>query len=666
MPNRLAAETSPYLLQHAHNPVDWHPWGEEAFEKARREDRPLLISIGYSACHWCHVMERECFENKEIARLINSVCVPVKVDREEHPDVDAVYMQVCVTLSGQGGWPLNVFTTPDLKPFFAGTYFPPMDVAGRAGFPTILAKIGEVWNGSRGDVRAQADQIHGTLAALDTVTRTSAGELPASALADAVADASRGFDSRHAGFGDAPKFPPDQRLALLLRAAGRGIDARDAMMMAGRTLDAMALGGIYDQLAGGFARYSVDAQWLVPHFEKMLYNQALLVPVYLDAHVLTRSPLYRRIATETLDWVLATLRSPEGMFFCALDADSEGEEGRYYTWTNAEIADVLGEADAQLFCHRFGVTEEGNFEGARNVLSLAEPEPDAAFDPMLAALLARRAARVAPALDDKCLTGWNGLMIAALARGWQVLGDARYLDAARRCADAILAMMPGADGHLARVSCKGQAKIPGVLEDYAYTADALVDLYESCFDVRYLDAARSMAGRMMSDFQDAAAGHFCMARADAGLIARPKELHDSAMPSASSVAAKALFRLSDLLREPALAGAARRAVRSCGQAAGKFPSAYSSLLIAAMYDPLEAATVVSTGPENDPEARRMLETAWRAAWAPCIVARAAPGTPAVPAAEGRDTAAVAAHVCRRGTCHAPCATASALAALLRQ
>ena len=620
--NRLANETSPYLLQHRHNPVDWYPWGDEAFEKARREDKPLLVSVGYSSCHWCHVMERESFEDEETARLINEMLVPVKVDREERPDVDAIYMSACVALTGHGGWPLNAFVTPDLKPFFVATYLPREDMQGRPGLRTLLERVRSAWQGERSQLMQDAARVHNYL------QHTGRGMRPATldtqVFGAVVETASSEFDLRFGGFGNAPKFPPDQRLTLLL-ALHRDTGDATALSMVVKTLDAMARGGIYDQLAGGFARYSVDAQWLVPHFEKMLYNQALLVPVYLDASVVAGSEFLQRVARETLDWVLRDMAAPEGLFYCALDADSEGQEGKYYVWRPEELDVALGPADARLAWEYWGMTDVGNFEDETSVLHVPVPAGDFArhrdmseenwlahLDRLRAKLLEIRSRRVPPATDDKCLVGWNALAISALCRGWQVLGQPRYLEAARRAADFIVRVMRPSHGELLRVYCRGTARISAVLDDYAFLVAALIDLYESCFEPAYLRVADELCSEMIEKFSDPDGG-FCLAsEQDKSLIARSRELHDGALPSGSSIAVMDLLRLGCLFDRPTCGQVASRAFGSVATAVQRVPGAFSSLLLAYRFAVSGGTQVVVAGDAGDPATRELLETVWKA------------------------------------------------------
>jgi uncharacterized protein YyaL (SSP411 family)/aryl-alcohol dehydrogenase-like predicted oxidoreductase len=590
--NRLADSTSPYLLQHAHNPVDWHPWGDEALARARAEDKPILLSIGYSACHWCHVMERESFENEDIAALMNEHFVPIKVDREERPDLDDIYMAATLAMNhGHGGWPMTVFLTPEQEPFFAGTYFPPEDKYGRPGFRTLLGRIAELWRKDKDGLRAQGAELARYLREnARPAPGTSVGaEVLKSALAQYRAD----FDARWGGFGGAPKFPPAVGLMLLLRCHRRFKDA-DALAMVQKTLDAMARGGMYDQVGGGFSRYSVDERWLVPHFEKMLYDNALLARAYLEGFQVTRDPFHQRIATETLDYVLREMTSAEGAFHSATDADSEGEEGKFFVWTPDEVRAAVGDDEAaRRFCAYYDIEEGGNFEGksipntprtvAEVAARLAVPPADLESSLLTARALVYRARRlrVPPGLDDKVLAAWNGLMIGALAEGHRVLGDPRYLDAARRAADFVLQKLRAPDGRLLRTYRAGVAHLAAYLEDYAYLADALVDLYESGAPASYLREAEALAERMRADFADEAAGGFySTARDHEALIVRHREGHDGATPAANAVAARALARLSYHFDREDLRDEAARAIRAYGRAIERQPRAFPMSLIA--------------------------------------------------------------------------------------
>lgn len=677
--NRLSLETSPYLLQHQHNPVDWYPWGEEAFEKARRENKPLLISIGYSACHWCHVMEHESFENDQIARLMNETLVAVKVDREEHPDVDSLYMTACMAMTGQGGWPLNAFVTPDLKPFFVGTYFPPEDRWGRPGFRRILERVREAWQNESGQLINQADAFSEELQRFSYANRP--GTIDPEVFERLAAESAEQFDTRHGGFGGAPKFPPDQRLAALL-VAYDDLEAETALRMVTQTLDEMAYGGIYDQLGGGFARYSVDAKWLVPHFEKMLYNQALLVPVYLDAYLLTGKDLYRSIASETLDWVLRVLRAPEGTFYSALDADSEGEEGKFYVWTPGQMKEALGAEDGQLACEYFGVTTEGNFEHGTSVLHVAVP-PEAFAEKhdmspeqwrqrlcaIKAKLLAVRQRRVPPGKDDKCLTEWNALMISALTRGWQVLGELRYLDAARAATSFMLGRLRKESGELLRCYAKGEAKISGVLNDYAFFIAALIDLYESCFELHCLKVARELADMMIDRFADTQHGGFFLTPAgEHVLIARPKELHDNSLPAGSSVATRDLLRLAVFFDDERYRQIAEQALQATGTHVNAAPSAYSSLLLAWRFTHGRVPEIVISRQRNETVSKEFLEAAWRTYMPARVLAATCSGrAEALALTRGRgDEGKPTAYLCSDYACQAPVYSPEEFAALLKQ
>ncbi|MEA2148308.1 MAG: uncharacterized protein QOD69_138, partial [Solirubrobacteraceae bacterium] len=475
MANALARETSPYLLQHRDNPVDWLPWGEEALSRARELDRPLLVSIGYSACHWCHVMERECFEVEEIAAQMNEHFVCVKVDREERPDVDALYMEAVQAMTGSGGWPLNVFITPEQVPFYAGTYFPPQPRQGMPSWPMVLGAVADAWEAKRDEIREQSAQLATRLSGAARLKPT-AGPFDAAVLDEAVASLRSHFDAVNGGWGGAPKFPASSTIEFLLR--------RGETAMPLQTLRSMASGGIFDQVGGGFARYTVDGQWTVPHFEKMLYDNALLARAYLHGWQVSGDPVLRRTAEETLDWALREMTGPEGAFYSALDADSEGVEGKFYVWSLDELRAVLGE-DADVAIAWFGASARGNFEGA-NILEARGPEPEPEVrERIRAALLAVRDERVWPGLDDKRLTAWNALMISALAEAGAVLERADYVAAARRAAAFVLDDMRDGDGRLLRSYNAGEAKLNAYLEDHAFLLEALLTLYEATFEPRW-------------------------------------------------------------------------------------------------------------------------------------------------------------------------------------
>ena len=579
MTNRLINETSPYLLQHAHNPVDWFPWGEEAFAKAKAEDKPVLVSIGYAACHWCHVMERESFEDEDIAAAMNERFVAIKVDREERPDVDAIYMRALQTLRGQGGWPLNVFLLPDGRPFYGGTYFPSESRHGMPSWPDVLEAVADAY-------ATRPDAVLQNAAALtDALQATSPGgtadEFGPEVSAHAFEALASFYDGEEGGFGAAPKFPQAMAIEFLLRLHQRTGSPR-ARDMALHSLRKMADGGIYDHLGGGFARYSTDASWLVPHFEKMLYDNALLASAYVQAFQLTRDDGHRAVASETLDYVLRDLAHPAGGFYSSQDADSEGVEGKYYVWDADEVRTALGESDAAVFCRVYGVSDAGNFEG-RNILRLAEsPGAVAAelgideqalrsrLDDMRATLLGLRSQRVPPATDDKVLTAWNGLMLRTLADAGAVLDDARYVDAAERNATFLLgAMRP--DGRLLRTWKDGRAHLLGYLEDYAFLINGLISLHEATFAHLWLHAARELCDEMIGLFWDGDAGGLFDVGADhERLIVRPRERFDNAIPSGESAAAEALLRLGVIGGDEEYLNKAALLLRGTAPAAGPY------------------------------------------------------------------------------------------------
>lgn len=554
MPNRLAAESSPYLRQHADNPVDWYAWGPEAFDAARTRNCPVLLSVGYAACHWCHVMAHESFEDPGIAALLNEHFVAVKVDREEHPDVDAIYQTVCQAATGQGGWPLTVFLTPDRRPFYAGTYFPPKARYGRPGFTELLTALARAWK----EDRVRVVQVAGEWT--EMLQRVERGPSPASERTagphpEAVPSASeallRTMDLIHGGFGAAPKFPNTEALEVLLRAGGRA--AERAVF----TLRAMAGGGIYDHLGGGFHRYSVDEGWRVPHFEKMLYDNALLPPLYLWAFQITADADFAGVARQTLDYLLRDMRSSEGAFYSTEDADSPGpdghaEEGAFYTWTPEEVLQAVGAHRAGIACRHFGVNPEGNFEGGRTVLHLqamsVEPEQ---IEAARAAMLTWRNRRPRPGRDEKVLAGWNGLAVAALAKGSRILGESRYADAARAAAAFVLRTMATPDGGLYRRCMQGSVGIAGTLEDYAYMAVALIDLYEATLEPRWLGEAIRLVHQTVSRFWEPdAAAFYITEKGRADLIQRPRDDGDSGTPAAQSWAVTALLRLRPYVADP--------------------------------------------------------------------------------------------------------------------
>jgi hypothetical protein len=660
--NRLARETSPYLLQHAHNPVDWYPWGSEALERARAEDKPIFLSIGYSACHWCHVMERESFEDESLAEQLNRDFVPIKVDREERPDLDDVYMAAVQAMTGGGGWPMSVFLTPDLEPFFGGTYFPPEDRHGLPGFPRVLAAIADAYRNRRDEVRAQGRQLAAHLRQQLDVSPGQADPQRAQ-LDAAVGQLARAFDPEHGGFGGAPKFPAPMTLEFLLRAWHRSGDPVTLGMVTD-TLDRMADGGIYDQIGGGFARYSTDARWLVPHFEKMLYDNALLAHCYLEAYRATGTDRYARIARETLDFMLRELRGDDGGFASALDADSEGEEGRFYTWHHGEFLTVLREAGvddaaAHLLADYWGVTPDGNWEG-RNILHvggrpLSEPEP---LERGRAALLAWRERRPRPGTDEKRLAAWNGLALRALGVASLVLGDARFAEAA----DGLAAYLRGhlvRDGdRLWRTARDGAAHTPGFAEDYANVADGMLAAYAALGVPEHVELAAVLMERAVAEFWDEASGTlFDTGPEHDRTVARPRSLIDSAVPSANAVAADVLLRLALLLGEPDHDRRARSILRAVAPALERQPTAFGRMLCAvdrALAEPLDAVVAGEPGDERALALRRAVARPY----APdLVIAPLASGSRlaalALFAGKGARKGAAVAYVCRGYACDEP-------------
>jgi uncharacterized protein YyaL (SSP411 family) len=574
--NRLAAETSPYLRQHRDNPVDWYAWGREAFTKAAEEDRPVLLSVGYAACHWCHVMAHECFEDDEVAATMNDLFVNVKVDREERPDVDAIYMDAVQALTGRGGWPMTVFLTPDGRPFYGGTYFP------KPSFLQLLAAIDDAWRNRRQQVDENAGQL---IESLDRTARLAAAPEPPTAahLNAALQQLASSFDTRWGGFGPAPKFPQTMNLELVLRAAAAGA-GDGALQIVTSTLDAMASGGIYDHVGGGFARYSVDERWLVPHFEKMLYDQALLVPLYLHAWQVTGEGRYRQVVEETIGYVLGELRHPDGGFYSSEDADSEGEEGRFYLWTPEEVAAAVGPELAPAALDWYGVTEAGNFEG-RTILTrpvrgdLLRPEP---VEEARARLFAARAQRVRPGLDDKVLTEWNALMLAALAEAGAALGRANWLDAARDNAELLMTRLRRPDGRWQRSwQADGGARHDALAGDHAALVEAFVALAEATGEARWIDEARAVADTLLDHFWDVTNGGLFTAADDGeALVVRQKDLLDAATPAANSMAATGLLRLAALTGEQRYRHQAEQILQLVGGIIGGAPTAFGRLLAA--------------------------------------------------------------------------------------
>ena len=569
MANRLAQETSPYLLQHKDNPVDWYAWGEDALARSRAEDRPILLSIGYSACHWCHVMERESFEDEETARLMNERFVCVKLDREERPDLDSIYMEACQAMTGAGGWPLNVFLTPEQVPFYAGTYFPPQPRMGMPSWRQVVEAVARAWEEKKDDIRAGGARIAERLRG-GALLAPSTEPMKSSDL-DAAMEKLRGqYDAAHGGFGGAPKFPPASVLEFLLRRAETEMTAH--------TLRAMASGGMYDQVGGGFSRYSVDPLWLVPHFEKMLYDNALLARVYLHGWQALGDELFRQVAEETLDWALREMRAPEGGFFSALDADSEGVEGKFYVWSVEEMRAALeDEPDADEAVAWFGATDRGNFEG-HNIPVRGPGRPDRVGE-WRRRLYEVRARRAWPGLDDKRLTAWNALMISALAEAGAALERPDYVEAAAACADFVLGSLRDGEGRLLRTYKDGQAKLNAYLEDHAFLLEALITLYEASFDPRWYSEAHALADTIIERFADDDKGGFFETSSDhEQLLTRRKDLEDHPIPSANSSAAYGMLRLAALSGEAGYEERAVGVLRLLHEPAAQHPNAFGHLL----------------------------------------------------------------------------------------
>jgi uncharacterized protein YyaL (SSP411 family) len=676
--NRLAGVTSPYLLQHAENPVDWWPWGPEAFEEAKRRDVPVLLSVGYAACHWCHVMAHESFEDADLAAYLNERFVPVKVDREERPDVDAVYMEAVQAATGQGGWPMTVFLTPGGEPFYFGTYFPPAPRHGLASFRQVLEGVHAAWRDRRDEVGEVSAQIAADLASRGDVYGASGQRPPDEAvLHQAVVELGRTYDEEHGGFGDAPKFPPSMALEFLLRHhAATGSAA--ALRMAEESCAAMARGGIYDQLGGGFARYAVDAEWVVPHFEKMLYDNALLLRVYLHLWRATGSALARRVALETADFLLAELRTPEGGFASALDADSPGpdghnHEGVFYAWTPAQLAEVLGPEDGARAASLFEVTGKGTFEQGMSVLQLLEDPAageEAWFASVRARLLAARASRPRPARDDKVVAAWNGLAVAALAETGALLERPAYVEAALAAADLLVSVHLTAEGRLLRTSRDGRPGAnAGVLEDYADTAEGFLALYSVTGEASWLTLGGLLLDTVLDRFTDASSGALYDTADDAEkLIRRPQDPTDNATPSGWTAAAGALLgyaALTGSARHREAAEGALGVVTALGPRAPRFIGWGLAVAEAYVDGPREIAVV---GPDDDPATAALHRTALLATAPGAVTAVGEPDTPDVPLLadrplrEGRPTA----YVCRHFSCDAPVTDPAALAERLKQ
>ncbi len=597
--NRLIHETSPYLLQHAHNPVDWFPWGNEAFEKAKTEDKPIFLSIGYSCCHWCHVMAHESFEDQETAKLLNDHFVSVKVDREERPDIDEAYMNVCQAMTGSGGWPLSIFMTPEKKPFYAGTYFPPLNAYGRMGFPELLERISALWKTDRDALVAQSEKISGLFS--ETPNKNSDKSTPdAAALVEKGYRAlQRAYDPEYGGFSHAPKFPMPHYLSFLL-AYNEAYESRKAVEMAEFTLTQMVRGGIFDQVGFGFSRYSTDERWLVPHFEKMLYDNALLLKAYSQCYAVTGSPLYREAADKIFTYVLREMVSPEGAFYCAQDADSEGEEGRFYVWGYEKLQSALSPQELGLLVAQYGLTKEGNFEG-KNILHLTgEDAEDVAAVAVLRKLLDIRAQRVPPFKDTKISASWNGLMIEALAEAGILLNDSRYISAACRAADFFIGHMITKDGVVSGIYGKPGS---GFLADYASIACALHRVYIASLDIKYLEHALVVTEAMTRRFFEPGENRFYMtASQDEALFMRPRDEYDGAMPSGAASAMSALARLYQLTGQTKLKKILDAAIEAFSPVAEASPASHIHFLSVLLMQLIPHRQIVIVAHREDAEA----------------------------------------------------------------
>jgi hypothetical protein len=678
MPNLLAGETSPYLLQHANNPVDWMPWSGDALARAKLLDRPIFLSIGYAACHWCHVMERESFEDEATARVLNDRFVSIKVDREERPDLDSIYMGAVQAMTGSGGWPMSVFLTPDGQPFYGGTYFPNEPRHGMPSFRQVLEGVSEAWRTQRNEVTAAGQRLVAALVQQAHSVTAGGGVVIDSAFFEAVnAALDAGFDARNGSWGGAPKFPQPMTLEYLLRRLAAG-DRRPGAMVR-FTLDKMADGGIRDQLGGGFHRYATDARWLVPHFEQMLYDNAQLARVYLHASRQFSEDEggngYRDVAIGVLEYMLRELRREDGAFAASQDADTDGVEGLTFTWSAEEIREVLGEEPAATFASAYGVTDNGNWEGVTilsRVWDVSNEPPsrdDAALEASLAksraTLLERRSGRPQPARDDKALAAWNGLAIAAFAEAGRLLGEERYTAAAVAAAETIVEGLLAEDGSLKRSWKDGRAVGAGVLEDYSHLAEGLLALYETTFDERWFVLARQLADRILDRFEDPVGGFFDTADDHERLITRPKDPQDNAVPSGGAMAATVLLRLASFTGEGRYRDAAERAIGTVAPFMTRYPTGFAQWLVAASFAAGDGVEVAIVGDPADAATRELLQPVW-SEWRPfqVLAVASADAAPALaipllhdrPAIDGRPTA----YVCRDFVCSLPVTTADRL------
>lgn len=677
-PNKLIHEKSPYLLQHAYNPIDWYPWGPEAFEKSQKENKPIFLSCGYSTCHWCHVMERESFEDLEVAALLNDHFVSIKVDREERPDIDHIYMSVCQGITGHGGWPLTIVMTPEQKPFFAGTYFPKASRMGMPGLMEILKHLASKWTIERDKVIEAGEQI--TTAVNQQILVSHQGELTRSTLDRAYSLLEQNFDAKFGGFGRAPKFPTPHNLSFLLRYYKQS-GQKKALEMVEKTLNSMADGGIYDHVGFGFARYSTDREWLVPHFEKMLYDNAQIALVLLETYLITKNSRYSKLAEQIFTYVLRDMTLPQGGFYSAEDADSEGVEGKFYVWTLGEVKAVLGNELGTLFCDCYDITPAGNFEG-NNIPNLIKTDTgrfarkhglnpqdlESKLDRARQNLWAKRETRVHPHKDDKILTAWNGLMVAALAKGAQVLYRPDWSAAAAKAVRFILGKLVRQDGRLLARYRDGEAAYPGYVDDYAFLIWGLIELYEATFDVSYLKTALKLNEDLLQHFWDQENGGLFMYGADAEqLLARPKEVYDGATPSGNSVAALNFLRLSRLTGKAELESYADRTFRAFAGNVDNYPAGYTSMLTALWFALTPGKEIVVAGIPGDKTAGQMLDVV-RGEFRPEAVVmlyseELAGLVPTVAEQKPKDDKA-AAYVCENFACRPPVTNAADLATLL--
>ncbi|MEA3350449.1 MAG: thioredoxin domain-containing protein [Chloroflexota bacterium] len=659
MTNYLVQETSPYLLQHADNPVDWYPWGEQALQKAKAEDKPIFLSIGYSACHWCHVMAHESFEDESVAEIMNANFVNIKVDREERPDLDRIYMSAVQALTGRGGWPMSVFLTPDGEPFFGGTYFPPTARHGMASFSDILLSVNNAWQNQRQRLIADSQKLVDTIQTQAVVNRQTEEPLNDETLEAAFQKLSQSFDNAHGGCRGAPKFPQPMALEFLLRYHYTTDDPQ-AKKMVSQTLEAMARGGMYDQLGGGFHRYSVDDHWLVPHFEKMLYDNAQLARVYLHAWQVTENSFFRTITEEILDYVLREMTCPEGGFYSTQDADSEGEEGKFFVWTTTEIHSLLGE-DADAFIAAYGITESGNFEGKNILEFLGKINQRSEFALARRKLLAVREGRVHPGRDEKIITSWNGLMLAAFAEAAQALDRDDYRNAALKNANFILTELRNPEGRLWHTwkdsAGKGTAKINGYLDDYAHLIEGLLELYQSTFNPRWYQAAQELAEEMIAHFSTPEGGFFDTSDDHEKLITRPRGLQDNAVPSGNAMAAGVLAKLAGFTVEPSYLELVHRSLKPMQPMLSQHPLGFGQWLLSLDYALSQPREIAIIGRQTAPDTQALLEIATQGYQPHQIVALATPQTErvVVPVSEGRaqlDDSATA-YVCTNFTCLTP-------------